>query len=70
MDINQNSDIYRDEGSSGIITKKNSRGYLEYKRQRAIMLDINNITSDLIYLKNEIATINQRIKDIEDSNVN
>lgn len=68
--IDSHSGLYRDTDSSGIISKKNSKEYLDYKLRRSNMKNINNIIKDISFLKDEISKLNQKIKDIEVSNVN
>jgi len=68
--IDSHSGLYKDTDSNSVVSKKNSKEYLDYKLRRSNMKNINNIIKDISFLKDEISKINQKIKDIEVSNVN
>ena len=68
--IDSHSGLYQDTNSNSVVSEKNSKEYLDYKLRRSNMKNINNIIKDISFLKDEISKINQKIKDIEVSNVN
>jgi|APSaa5957512535_1039671.scaffolds.fasta_scaffold49057_2 hypothetical protein len=68
--IDSHSGLYKDTNSNSVVSEKNSKEYLDYKLRRSNMKNINNIIKDISFLKDEISKINQKIKDIEVSNVN
>ena len=68
--IDSHSGLYKDTNSNSVVSEKDSKEYLDYKLRRSNMKNINNIIKDISFLKDEISKINQKIKDIEVSNVN